>query len=207
MTGALPPCDLVLATRSEGKGAELRALAMATGIVARTLDEAGIPESPQESDLEVHATFEENARAKARHFARALPGRMIVADDSGLAVEALAGAPGVHSKRWSGNSAEGAALDAANNRALLSALAAEEDRRARYVCVVVALLGEVEWVARGECAGRILRAPSGIGGFGYDPLFWSEDLGRAFGEVTREEKASVSHRGRAFRALLAAWDR
>ncbi len=207
MTGATPPRELVLATRSAGKGTELRALALAAGISAHTLDEVGIRASPEEDRLEEYDTFEENARAKARHFARLLPGRVVVADDSGLAVDALGGAPGVHSKRWSGSAEEGLALDGANNAALLAALKNVEDRRARYVCVVVALGHDREWMTRGECGGRILRATCGTAGFGYDPLFWSEELERGFGEVTREEKASVSHRGRAFQALLDTWYR
>lgn len=178
------------------------------GVTVQDLREAGLDvESPAEDALEVHDTFEANARAKARFFAAQLPGRLVVADDSGLAVDALGGAPGVHSKRWSGSAATGAALDAENNAALLRALAPyarRSQRAAGYVCVVVATDGHREWTARGECRGRILRSPSGLGGFGYDPLFHADELGKSFGDAEGTEKARVSHRGRAFRALLAA---
>lgn len=200
------PASVVLATRSEGKLRELRAMFGEAGIAVHDLRDVGLgAEDPAEDALEVHESFEENARAKARWFAARLPGRVVIADDSGLAVDALGGAPGVRSKRWAGSAATGAALDAANNAALLRALEAHADRAARYVCVVVATDGRREWTARGECRGRILRGPEGQGGFGYDPLFRSDELGRSFGEATPAEKARVSHRGRAFRALLEAW--
>lgn len=179
----------------------------AAGIAIEDLSDVGLSEEdPAEASLEVHERFEENARAKARWFAARLPGRRVIADDSGLAVDALHGAPGVHSKRWSGSTASGAALDAENNAALQRALQGAADRSARYVCVVVCVEGEQEWVARGECGGRILERAEGAQGFGYDPYFYCDELQRAFGVVTSEEKAAVSHRGRAFRALLAQWD-
>lgn len=199
------PRAVVLATRSAGKLAELRALFAAEGIGVVDLVEAGVPEEPAEDGIEVHATFEENARAKARWFAARLRGRMVIADDSGLEVVALGDAPGVHSKRWSGSEATGLALDDANNAALLAALADVTDRRARYRCVVIATDGTREWRAEGSCDGLIVRSPRGTGGFGYDPYFESIELGRTFGEVSREAKARVSHRARAFRALLDAW--
>ncbi len=200
------PREIVLATRSSGKLRELKALFATRGILVRDLTDLAMPQDPAEGGLEVHATFEENARAKARWFAARLPGRVVVADDSGLEVRALAGAPGVRSKRWSGSPATGTALDEANNAALIRALEGRADRAARYVCVVVACDGEREWLARGECAGTIASAPRGGGGFGYDPYFVSHDLGRAFGEVSPEEKARVSHRARAFHALLEQWE-
>jgi XTP/dITP diphosphohydrolase len=181
----------------------------ANGWQACTLTELGVEETPAEELLEVHETFEANALAKARHFAR-LIGLPVLADDSGLAVDLLGGAPGVRSKRWAGHDAlSGAALDGANNRALLDAMASvastaggKDERTARYVCAAVWVDQSGEWVARGETEGRILWTPRGAGGFGYDPLFWSEELGATFAEVTREAKAAISHRGRAFRALL-----
>jgi XTP/dITP diphosphohydrolase len=201
-----PP--LVLATRSAGKLTELRAMAAAHGRDVVDLSAVGLGmEDPAEEVLEVHDTFEANARAKARWFADRLPGHLVVADDSGLEVAALGGAPGVRSKRWAGSVATGAALYAENNAALLRALAGRTDRSARFVTVVVAVQGMREWRARGVCAGRILEAPDGIEGFGYDPLFWSEELGVSFGRAERSLKAEVSHRGRAFRALLESlWD-
>ena len=196
---------LILATRSEGKGRELAALCAARGHTAIDLREAGLPEEdPAEDALEVHDTFEANARAKAAWFAERLPGRIVVADDSGLEVLALGGQPGVRSKRWTGSHATGAALYAENNGALLRALEGVADRRARFVCVMVARCGDREWIGRGSCEGRILESPVGSEGFGYDPLFWSDDLGAAFGAVGREAKGEVSHRARAFAALLEA---
>ncbi|MGA0920276.1 MAG: non-canonical purine NTP pyrophosphatase [Gemmatimonadaceae bacterium] len=196
---------LVLATRSEGKVRELAAMCAGHGFAAIDLSAAGLPsEDPAEDTLEVHDTFEANARAKAAWFSARLPGRIVVADDSGLEVLALGGAPGVRSKRWTGSTATGTALYAENNAALLAALEGFADRRARFVCVMVARCGDQEWIGRGSCAGRILEAPVGGEGFGYDPLFWSEELGAAFGAVGREVKGQVSHRARAFAALLAA---
>jgi len=202
------PTSVVLATRSAGKRDELRALFAGAGIAVESLDDVGLAPDPAEDALEVHATFEANALAKARWFAARLPGRAVLADDSGLEVDALGGAPGVRSKRWAGSDATGVALDAANTAALLRALAGTLDsdaRRARYVCVVACVADADTWVARGTCEGRIVGEPRGDGGFGYDPVFWSADLAQTFGASTREEKARVSHRARALRALLAQW--
>lgn len=175
----------------------------AAGFALEDLAEAGLGvEDAAEESLESHATFEENARAKAQWFAALLPGRMVIADDSGLEVDALDAAPGVRSKRWAGSIASGAALEAENNAALLRALEGSVLRSARYVSVVVAVQGTQEYVARGECAGRILEEAEGSNGFGYDPYFRSDELGATFGVVSREEKALVSHRGRAFGRLL-----
>ena len=194
---------MVLATRNPGKLRELSAMFAAAGIALDDLATVGLGEEDRaEDDLEVYETFEENARAKVRWFASRLPGAFVVADDSGLEVDALGGAPGVRSKRWSGSTASGAALEAANNAHLLSALLGAPSRTGAYVSVVVCTDGVREWCARGECRGRIVTTPSGAGGFGYDPLFWSDDLQRTFGDATREAKAGVGHRGRAFRALL-----
>jgi XTP/dITP diphosphohydrolase len=167
-------------------------------------EDAGLWESPVEDTLEVADTFEGNARRKAEHFAR-LSGLPTVADDSGLEVFALGGAPGVRSRRWAAATGTGPELDAANNAELLRRLRGASDarRRARYRCVLV-LLREpdaVPEVFEGVCAGRILEEPRGDGGFGYDPLFLSDELGRTFGEATATEKDAVSHRGRALRAL------
>ena len=196
---------LILATRSEGKVRELAAMCAARGRAAIDLRVAGLlEEDPAEETLEVHDTFEANARAKAAWFAERLPGQIVVADDSGLEVVALGGRPGVRSKRWTGSLATGAALYAENNAALLRALDGAADRRARFVCVMVARCGDQEWIGRGSCEGRILETPVGSEGFGYDPLFWSDELGAAFGTVGREAKGRVSHRARAFAALLEA---
>jgi XTP/dITP diphosphohydrolase len=170
-------------------------------------DEVGLWESEIEATLEVAESFEGNARRKAEHFAR-VSGLPTVADDSGLEVFALGGAPGVRSRRFAGASGSPDAVDVANNTELLSRLrgATEPRRRARYRCVLVFLRepSAVPEVFEGATGGRILEQPRGTGGFGYDPLFYSDELGRSFGEATAEEKDAVSHRGRALRALAAA---
>jgi XTP/dITP diphosphohydrolase len=173
------------------------------GVHVVGLDEAGLALSPDEDEIEVFETFEENALAKARYYHRR-SGLPAVADDSGLAVDALGGRPGVHSKRWSGRrDLQGAALEAANNEALLEALAGVADRRGRYVCVAALAGSGVERTWRGETTGCIVSAPRGSEGFGYDPHFVSDELGMTFGEAGLEAKARVSHRGRAFTALIA----
>ena len=197
---------LVLATRSLGKLHELGPMLAAYGIETITLADAGVAEHPDEEErLEQYETFEENALAKARYFYERVGHRPTVADDSGLEILSLGGRPGVRTKRWSGRSdLSGRALDAANNAKMLSELAGVADRRARYVCVAAYIDADGERVFRGESAGRMLDAPRGAGGFGYDPLFLSDDLGLTFAEATREQKERVSHRGRAF-AQLAEW--
>lgn len=195
---------LLIATRSSGKLRELRALFGSAGIPVVDLVEAGLEASTEEDDLEDADTFEENALAKARYFARRA-GRAVVADDSGLEVEALGGQPGVRSKRWSGRvDRMGVALDEANNAYLVGALRGVTDRRARYVCVAAYVEGNEELTARGTSSGVILERPRGRGGFGYDPYFLSDELDRTFAEASVVEKERVSHRGRAFRALIAA---
>jgi XTP/dITP diphosphohydrolase len=196
------PGVVVLATRSEGKLRELRPLFAGAGVVVQDLREAGLPVSPDEDAVEAFDTFEANALAKARYF-HALTGRPAVADDSGLEVEALQWAPGVRSKRWSGRrDLEGQELDDANNAKLLSALQEVVEAKARYVCAAAFCDGSREVVVRGETAGSIVRDARGGEGFGYDPYFLSAELGATFGESSREAKERVSHRGRAFRALL-----
>ena len=200
---------LVVATRNAGKLRELLPMLEASGWRGMTLDEAGLPEQPDEDAIEAFATFEANALAKARHFAR-LAGLPALADDSGLVVEALGGAPGVHSKRWARREldvvpADAHANDAANNALLLERLAGAPDRRASFVCAAALVDGARELVRVGACQGRIATAPSaGTHGFGYDPLFIADELGMTFAEATREQKHAVSHRGRAVQALLAA---
>jgi XTP/dITP diphosphohydrolase len=198
---------LLAATRSRGKQPEFRRMLEPAGVEVVFPEDLGIWESPLEDTLETSESFEGNARRKAEHFAR-LTGLPTVADDSGLEVFALGGAPGVRSRRWAGASGSGLEVDAANNAELLRRLhgAPEARRRARYRCVLVLLRdpGAVPEVFEGMSGGRILEAPRGEGGFGYDPLFYSDELGRTFGEATPEEKDAVSHRGRALRALAAA---
>lgn len=197
------PARLLLATRSEGKLRELRHLLGERGVRVVSLEDAGIPETEGEASLETAATFEENALLKARHFF-AITRFPTIADDSGLEVDALEGAPGVRSKRWSGRrDLSGQELDDENNALLLRRLAGARDRRARYVCAAAYCDGRLELVERGEVPGVILERPRGSGGFGYDPYFQSDELGQTFAEVSVERKASVSHRARAFARLLA----
>jgi len=195
---------LLAATRSGGKQKEIRRVLVPAGIEVVFPDDRGLFESPSEAALELAESFEGNARRKAEHFAR-LSGFTAVADDSGLEVLSLGGAPGVRSRRWAGASGSAAEIDAANNAELLRRLrgAPEARRRARYRCVLLFLetSDAVPEVFEGSCSGSILEAPSGTAGFGYDPLFWSDEIGKTFGEATAEEKDAVSHRGRALRAL------
>lgn len=201
-----PRRSLVLATRNAGKLRELRALVESAGWRAVSLEEAGLPESPEEDALEVFDTFAENARAKASYFAARSGGRIVLAEDSGLCVTALGGGPGVRSKRWAAAPGlSGSALDAANRARLLTALTDVSDRRAAFVCAAVLQWpgGLVE--AMGETTGVIEREPCGASGFGYDPVFHSSELGACFGAVSADRKGSVSHRGRAVTRVLAAF--
>ena len=196
---------VLAATRSSGKQQEIRRILHGGGLEIVFPDDIGLWETSAEDALELGESFEVNARRKAEHFAR-LSSLPTVADDSGLEVMYLGGAPGVRSKRWAGVSGAIAEVDAANNAELLRRLAgaSEAKRVARYRCVLVFLrsAGAVPTVCQGDCTGRILTAPRGSGGFGYDPLFFSDELGKTFGEATAEEKDAVSHRGRALRALM-----
>ena len=195
---------LLVATRSAGKQREFRRILEPAGIEVAFPDDVGAYEDQQEALLETGGTFEANARRKAEHFARRT-GFPTVADDSGLEVLSLGGAPGVKSRRWAGAVGSTDEVDAANNAMLLRRLAGapESKRRARYRCVLVLLRvpDALPEVFEGTCTGRILETPSGAGGFGYDPLFWSDELGRSFGDASPVEKDTVSHRGRALRAL------
>lgn len=204
--------ELVIATRSAHKLREIAAiLPEIPGVALRDLDSAGVLASPEEDAIEAFDTFRENALAKARHFA-ALSGRPVLADDSGLCVDALAGAPGVRSKRFSGRAdLEGEALDRANNELLLREMEGvpEPERGAHYVCVVALVdPGGREATFEGRCDGVILPEPRGSGGFGYDPLFFLPGLGVTFGELDAAEKNRISHRARAVRAAaveLSRW--
>jgi XTP/dITP diphosphohydrolase len=166
---------------------------------------AGLPRCPEDG-----ASFAENAQKKALHYSSLVTG-LVFADDSGLRVDALGGAPGVLSARYSGAMAEdvasedAASMDAGNNQKLLRELAAlpAADRRARFVCVItLACAGRLLGTFEGQVEGLIADAPRGRGGFGYDPLFLLPELGRTFGELAPEEKLRCSHRGNAFRAMV-----
>lgn len=195
---------LLVATRSVGKLREIRPMFGAAGLTLVSLDELGIQESDEETNLEPYATFEENALSKARYFYEVSGGMPTVADDSGLEVDALGGQPGVRSKRWAGrDDLTGTQLDDANNKALIASLGETSDAKARYVCVAAFVSVGDGITARGETIGTIVREPRGSQGFGYDPYFLSAELGRTFGETSAVDKERVSHRGRAFRDLLA----
>jgi XTP/dITP diphosphohydrolase len=198
---------LLVATRSAGKQREIRRLLQPAGLEVVFPDDVGLWETELETTLETAESLEGNARRKAEHFAR-LSGLPTVADDSGLEVFSLGGAPGVRSRRFSGAAGSPHEVDAANNAELLRRLrgASEARRRARYRCVLVFLRepSAVPGVFEGVAGGRILEEPRGAGGFGYDPLFYSDELAKTFGEATAEEKDGVSHRGRAVRALAMA---
>jgi XTP/dITP diphosphohydrolase len=191
------PLRLLIATRNAGKLRELRSLLAGYEVeVVGPDDVAGLPEDvPETGD-----SFRANAEIKARAYAEAA-GCWALADDSGLEVDALDGAPGVYSARYAGPEAD----DAANNAKLLEAMAGvpEPERGARFRCAAVCCdaQGNVLGVGEGATEGRILEAPAGIRGFGYDPLFLSDDLGKPFGEAEPAEKNRVSHRARALVAL------
>ena len=198
--------DLVLATRSTHKLDEIRKiLAVVPNLRVLDLIEAGVSYDSAEEDLEPHDTFEENAASKAAYFQK-ITGLPTVADDSGIEIDLLNGAPGVRSKRFApGQGLSGLALDQANNEHLLASLgdSPPQERTGRYVCVAVLNRGDPDDVkfVRGEASGLILDAPRGSGGFGYDPLFFDEGSGQTFAEIAPEEKNARSHRGKAFRAL------
>jgi XTP/dITP diphosphohydrolase len=193
------PAILLLGTTNAGKLRELAALVAPLGIECRSLaDEPAAVEVE-----ETGKTFAENAALKATGQAIAT-GRWVLAEDSGLVVDALGGAPGIYSARFAGEHAG----DAANNALLLQKLAAVRgtDRSAHYAChaALAAPDGNILAVASGVCSGRIAESPLGTGGFGYDPLFVVPEYQRTFGDLSAAVKAVISHRGRAMRAMLPA---
>lgn len=197
---------MILATRSDHKAAEVARILAPLGLAVETLADRGISEAPEEEGIEAFDTFRENALAKADYFARRLDAP-VLADDSGLRVDALDGEPGVRTKRFSGRTdLAGQPLDDANNRHLLERLdgVPEEGRGARYICcAAVAWPDGRHLAAIGTVTGRIATEPRGHGGFGYDPLFHVPELDARFAEVDPAIKDAMSHRSRAFRALAA----
>lgn len=186
---------IVLASRNKKKKAELQTLLSQyiDGIEILSLDDVGIHGEIEEDGV----TFEENALIKARVAAES--GYIGVGDDSGLEVDALGGAPGVYSARYSGEHGD----DEANNDLLLKNLEDKADRSARFVCCIACVFpekyGYEPIVVRGHVEGEILRERHGEGGFGYDPLFYFPQFDKTLAEVTPEEKNSVSHRGNAIK--------
>lgn len=198
----MPAPALVLGTRNSGKVQELRDLLDPLGIEVHSL--AAFPQAIDV--LEDGETFAANAAKKASQQARAL-GRWVLAEDSGLCVEALGGEPGVYSARYAGEPCD----NQANNQKLLSELMSVPlDRRgAHYVCsaAVADPQGVIQATSEAVCRGRIRREPAGAGGFGYDPLFEVPEYHRTFGELGAAVKAALSHRARAFRLLLPQLER
>ncbi len=192
------PLQLFVASSNEGKLREYRALAAGAGAPV-TLEL--IPNFHKMPPFEENApTFAENAAGKALHYSQYAPG-LVIADDSGLVVPALGGAPGVHSARYAGPGAS----DADRIRKLLEQMGGRkgEDRKARFVCVIVlAQAGEARGLFSTAVEGEILETPRGGGGFGYDPVFFFPALGKTYAEISREEKNQYSHRGKAFRKAL-----
>jgi XTP/dITP diphosphohydrolase len=189
---------LFCATGNAGKLKEFQLAAQAAGIDVALLP--GFREIPE--CVEDGATFAENAAIKAKHYGAHSPGP-VFADDSGLVVDALDGAPGVYSARFAGPGA----TDERNNRLLLEKLRGVRDRTARFVCVIALVhvtgMGtEAPSLFEAFVEGVILEEPRGAGGFGYDPLFYYPPYGCTFGEATEEQKLAVSHRGKAFSQLL-----
>ncbi|MFA7607076.1 MAG: RdgB/HAM1 family non-canonical purine NTP pyrophosphatase [Rhodocyclaceae bacterium] len=186
---------LVLASNNAKKAAEMNALLAPLGIAVLPQGELGVSEAE-----EPHATFVENALAKARH-AAAATGLPAIADDSGLCVSALGGAPGVQSARFAGEPRS----DARNNALLIERLSGSSDRSAYFYSVVVLVRHADDpqpLIADGEWHGTILEAPRGSGGFGYDPLFWLPELEQSAAELDAALKNTLSHRGAAMRHLL-----
>lgn len=187
---------LVLASNNPGKLREFAQLLAPLDFEVLPQADFDIPEAE-----EPHHTFVENALVKARHAAR-LSGFPALADDSGLCVEALGGAPGVYSARYGGEPKS----DERNNAKLLAELEGQSNRRAHYACVLVLMRHADDpqpIVVEGEWHGEILTAPRGAGGFGYDPLFLVPEFGCSSAELAAEQKNAISHRGKALQLLIA----
>ena len=191
---------ILIATSNAGKLRDFAGAATAHGIEVEGIPNfASLPQVVEDGE-----TFEANARKKAEAYSRYVPGELVLADDSGLEVDALGGAPGVHSARYAATGGENASDDQNNARLLCELRSVPAAKRtARFVCVIAAARdGKVLEAFRGEAEGLILDEPRGAGGFGYDPLFFSPEARKTFAELSTEEKARYSHRGRAFRVFL-----
>jgi XTP/dITP diphosphohydrolase len=190
---------LVVATRNRGKSKEIREFLHDFPVDIKDLNDFGpIPEAVEDGE-----TFEENAYKKASLTAKVL-GFPALADDSGIEVEALGGEPGVHSARYAGPNAS----DEENNFKLLNALSGQTNRKARFCCVLsLAVPSGPALTYEATCDGVVVETPRGLNGFGYDPLFYYPPLDKTFGEMTLEEKSTVSHRGKALMQLKAEFDK
>ncbi|MBQ2714265.1 MAG: RdgB/HAM1 family non-canonical purine NTP pyrophosphatase [Clostridia bacterium] len=185
---------LIIASNNKHKIIEIKSILGDTFEEILSQKEAGFEGEAEENG----ATFAENSYIKAKEIADKFPGYATLADDSGLAVDALGGEPGVNSARYCGEHGN----DGANNEKLLTVLKNEKNRKAKFVCAITLILPDGKVLTtEGETEGEIIHTLEGTGGFGYDPLFLSKDLAKTFGEASEEEKNSVSHRGRALRNL------
>ena len=192
--------ELVIATRNLGKLEEFKVLMKDLPIEIKCLADFDAIEEPAETGR----TFAANARMKAQYYAKKT-GVPCIADDSGLEVQALDGAPGVRSARYAGEKA----TDAENNEKLLHIMKFQVKRTCRFRCALAVALpnGKVLHEVDGICEGMLLHAPLGEGGFGYDPLFWSTELHKGMAEASMQEKNKISHRGKAIRKLIALWEK
>jgi len=195
---------VLIATSNAGKLRDFAGAATAFGIeVAGLANFASLPQVVEDG-----LTFEANARKKAEAYSLHAPGEIVIADDSGIEIDALGGAPGIHSARYAADHPPSAGCncdDEANNALVLRELqgVSPEKRTGRFVCVIAAARdGKTLEVFRGEAHGIILDSPRGTNGFGYDPLFYFPQIQKAFAELSAEEKARYSHRGAAFRKFL-----
>ena len=192
--------ELVIATRNLGKLEEFKVLMKDLPIEIKCLADFDAIEEPAETGR----TFAANARMKAQYYAKKT-GVPCIADDSGLEVQSLDGAPGVRSARYAGEKA----TDAENNEKLLHIMKFQVKRTCRFRCALAVALpnGKVLHEVDGICEGMLLHAPLGEGGFGYDPLFWSTELHKGMAEARMQEKNKISHRGKAIRKLVALWEK
>ena len=188
----------VLASHNQKKIKELREILADLGVEVLSQSDVGVSLEPEETGT----TVEENARIKARAVMEAT-GLPASADDSGLAVDALDGAPGVYSARYGGEGLD----DTGRWKLLLQNMEGKPDRTCRFVCVVCCIFPDgTELMARGECPGVLAEKPAGEGGFGYDPVFYLPQLGKTMAQLTPQEKNGISHRGNALRKFKEKWE-
>lgn len=190
--------ELVIATHNQGKLQEFRELMKELPVQIKCLADFEAIEEPEETGK----TFAANAKLKAAYYAKKT-GMVCIADDSGLEVQALDGAPGVRSARYAGEKA----TDEENNQLLLHNMKFQVKRTCRFRCALAVVQpdGRVLYETDGSCDGMLLHEPLGTGGFGYDPLFWSTELHKGMAEDTMQEKNKISHRGKAIKKLVAIW--
>lgn len=192
--------ELVIATHNQGKLQEFKELMKDLPIQLKCLADF----EKMEEQEETGKTFAANAKLKASYYAKKT-GMVCIADDSGLEVQALEGAPGVRSARYAGEEA----TDEENNQLLLHNMKFQVKRTCRFRCALAVVQpdGKVLYETDGSCEGMLLHEPLGTEGFGYDPLFWSTELHKGMGEATMQEKNKISHRGKAIRKLVAIWSK